>query len=187
MEETTYSRRRSEVYGEPSLSLELKVEASGPDEHRRNQHPRSGVKRSMGKRSSRAPRMRWTTSLHAHFVHAVELLGGHESKQSVPQNLLGCIVRGNAKINLGTDERERSNTSSREEPSPGQAQADLGVSKRTGRGEEEEGVAGDKAGNEFIIPTYTCLTSSTTPPRTPRSVKHSLHLDPLPAPLCLNS
>ncbi|RRT61880.1 hypothetical protein B296_00033885 [Ensete ventricosum] len=158
MEETTYSRRRSEVYGEPSLSVELKVEASGPDEHRRNQHPRSGVKRSMGKRSSRAPR---------------------RSCRGAP--------RGNAKINLGTDERERSNTSSREEPSPGQAQADMGVSKRTGRGEEEEGVAGDKAGNEFIIPTYTCLTSSTTPPRTPRSVKHSLHLDPLPAPLCLNS
>jgi hypothetical protein len=32
-----------------------------------------------GKRRSRAPRMRWTTALHAHFVHAVELLGGHES------------------------------------------------------------------------------------------------------------
>lgn len=34
---------------------------------------------SGGKRSTRAPRMRWTTTLHAHFVHAVELLGGHES------------------------------------------------------------------------------------------------------------
>lgn len=31
------------------------------------------------KRSVRAPRMRWTTALHARFVHAVELLGGHES------------------------------------------------------------------------------------------------------------
>lgn len=31
------------------------------------------------KRNARAPRMRWTTSLHARFVHAVELLGGHES------------------------------------------------------------------------------------------------------------
>jgi hypothetical protein len=31
------------------------------------------------KRSVRAPRMRWTTTLHAHFVHAVRLLGGHES------------------------------------------------------------------------------------------------------------
>jgi hypothetical protein len=34
---------------------------------------------SGGKRSSRALRMRWTTALHTHFVHAVELLGGHES------------------------------------------------------------------------------------------------------------
>jgi len=31
------------------------------------------------RRSKRAPRMRWTTTLHAHFVHAVQLLGGHES------------------------------------------------------------------------------------------------------------
>ncbi|XP_028553856.1 transcription repressor KAN1 isoform X3 [Dendrobium catenatum] len=31
------------------------------------------------RRSMRAPRMRWTTTLHARFVHAVELLGGHES------------------------------------------------------------------------------------------------------------
>lgn len=31
------------------------------------------------KRSMRAPRMRWTTTLHARFVHAVQLLGGHES------------------------------------------------------------------------------------------------------------
>uniref|UniRef100_A0A453D825 Uncharacterized protein n=1 Tax=Aegilops tauschii subsp. strangulata TaxID=200361 RepID=A0A453D825_AEGTS len=32
-----------------------------------------------GRRSGRALRMRWTTTLHARFVHAVELLGGHES------------------------------------------------------------------------------------------------------------
>jgi hypothetical protein len=43
-----------------------------------------GFKKSSGggggrRRSARAPRMRWTTALHAHFVHAVELLGGHES------------------------------------------------------------------------------------------------------------
>ncbi|MCD7453688.1 hypothetical protein HAX54_021879 [Datura stramonium] len=31
------------------------------------------------KRSMRAPRMRWTSTLHARFVHAVELLGGHEN------------------------------------------------------------------------------------------------------------
>lgn len=36
------------------------------------------------KRSMRAPRMRWTSTLHARFVHAVELLGGHESKHLLP-------------------------------------------------------------------------------------------------------
>ncbi|WOH06564.1 hypothetical protein DCAR_0625992 [Daucus carota subsp. sativus] len=38
------------------------------------------------KRSTRAPRMRWTTSLHARFVHAVELLGGHE--RATPKSVL---------------------------------------------------------------------------------------------------
>ncbi|XP_074571931.1 putative transcription factor KAN2 [Curcuma longa] len=32
----------------------------------------------VGKRGMRAPRMRWTATLHTRFVHAVELLGGHE-------------------------------------------------------------------------------------------------------------
>ncbi|XP_016652431.1 PREDICTED: uncharacterized protein LOC103343052 [Prunus mume] len=34
----------------------------------------------------RAPRMRWTTNLHARFVHAVYLLGGHE--RATPESLL---------------------------------------------------------------------------------------------------
>lgn len=41
---------------------------------KRNARILNGVKRSI-----RAPRMRWTSTLHAHFVHAVQLLGGHES------------------------------------------------------------------------------------------------------------
>ncbi|CAL9133475.1 unnamed protein product [Musa textilis] len=39
-----------------------------------------------GKRSMRAPRMRWTSTLHARFVHAVELLGGHE--RATPKSVL---------------------------------------------------------------------------------------------------
>ncbi|KAI7749495.1 hypothetical protein M8C21_001860, partial [Ambrosia artemisiifolia] len=38
------------------------------------------------KRSVRAPRMRWTTTLHARFVHAVELLGGHD--RATPKSVL---------------------------------------------------------------------------------------------------
>ncbi|KAJ8551724.1 hypothetical protein K7X08_021739 [Anisodus acutangulus] len=38
------------------------------------------------KRSMRAPRMRWTSTLHARFVHAVELLGGHE--RATPKSVM---------------------------------------------------------------------------------------------------
>ncbi|XP_021887193.1 probable transcription factor KAN2 isoform X2 [Carica papaya] len=44
------------------------------------------VSRFPTKRSMRAPRMRWTTTLHARFVHAVELLGGHE--RATPKSVL---------------------------------------------------------------------------------------------------
>ncbi|XP_073144274.1 probable transcription factor KAN4 [Henckelia pumila] len=40
----------------------------------------------ISKRSVRAPRMRWTSTLHAHFVHAVDLLGGHE--RATPKSVL---------------------------------------------------------------------------------------------------
>ena len=43
-------------------------------EFKRTSRMTHGVRRSV-----RAPRMRWTSTLHAHFVHAVQLLGGHES------------------------------------------------------------------------------------------------------------
>ncbi|KAK4751689.1 hypothetical protein SAY87_020487 [Trapa incisa] len=55
-------------------------------------HHQGGVMRSRflsrfpAKRSMRAPRMRWTTTLHARFVHAVELLGGHE--RATPKSVL---------------------------------------------------------------------------------------------------
>ncbi|XP_072983098.1 probable transcription factor KAN2 isoform X2 [Typha latifolia] len=44
------------------------------------------LSRSPGKRGMRAPRMRWTTTLHSRFVHAVELLGGHE--RATPKSVL---------------------------------------------------------------------------------------------------
>ncbi|GAV80337.1 Myb_DNA-binding domain-containing protein [Cephalotus follicularis] len=50
-------------------------------EFKRNPRMISGVKRSI-----RAPRMRWTSTLHAHFVHAVQLLGGHE--RATPKSVL---------------------------------------------------------------------------------------------------
>ncbi|KAL2333197.1 hypothetical protein Fmac_014410 [Flemingia macrophylla] len=60
----------------------------GPSHHEAS----SGLMRSRflpklpTKRSMRAPRMRWTSTLHARFVHAVELLGGHE--RATPKSVL---------------------------------------------------------------------------------------------------
>ncbi|KAJ7558738.1 hypothetical protein O6H91_04G053400 [Diphasiastrum complanatum] len=47
---------------------------------------RAMSKLSTMKRSARAPRMRWTNTLHAHFVQAVELLGGPE--RATPKSVL---------------------------------------------------------------------------------------------------
>jgi SHAQKYF class myb-like DNA-binding protein len=44
------------------------------------------MSKSSSKRSMRTPRMRWTSSLHQQFVHAVELLGGHE--RATPKSVL---------------------------------------------------------------------------------------------------
>ncbi|CAA7041693.1 unnamed protein product [Microthlaspi erraticum] len=80
------------VFNKPLLSL-------GFDHHHRQRHSNMfqpqiygrDFKRSSSsmvglKRSIRAPRMRWTSTLHAHFVHAVQLLGGHE--RATPKSVL---------------------------------------------------------------------------------------------------
>ncbi|XP_057251024.1 probable transcription factor KAN2 isoform X4 [Beta vulgaris subsp. vulgaris] len=60
--------------------------------HHHHHHHHQGLMRSRflsrfpAKRSMRAPRMRWTSTLHARFVHAVELLGGHE--RATPKSVL---------------------------------------------------------------------------------------------------
>lgn len=87
---------------EPSLSLGFAQVAIGKNvqhhyhNHHQYQHYKPQIyghdfKRSSRlisgvKRSVRAPRMRWTSTLHAHFVHAVQLLGGHE--RATPKSVL---------------------------------------------------------------------------------------------------
>lgn len=43
-------------------------------------------------RSMRAPRMRWTSTLHQHFVNAVESLGGHQRKYPLSLLLLVFVL-----------------------------------------------------------------------------------------------
>nr|XP_018679944.1 PREDICTED: probable transcription factor KAN4 isoform X3 [Musa acuminata subsp. malaccensis] len=80
-------------HAEPRLSLGLQSPGSSLSNHHEKLHRPQicGFKRSSrsahgGKRSVRAPRMRWTSTLHAHFVHAVKLLGGHE--RATPKSVL---------------------------------------------------------------------------------------------------
>ncbi|XP_060179774.1 probable transcription factor KAN2 isoform X1 [Lycium barbarum] len=60
--------------------------------HHHHQQQQSGLMRSRffsrfpAKRSMRAPRMRWTSTLHDRFVRAVKLLGGHE--RATPKSVL---------------------------------------------------------------------------------------------------
>ncbi|CAN6329674.1 unnamed protein product [Urochloa humidicola] len=89
-----------EMQAEPKLLLGLELDTAaaaqrhgGAHQVQQRLHQPSqtahGLKKSSGgggRRSARAPRMRWTTALHAHFVHAVELLGGHE--RATPKSVL---------------------------------------------------------------------------------------------------
>ncbi|KAK4493573.1 hypothetical protein RD792_005633 [Penstemon davidsonii] len=85
------------VYQNPSFNqdfdsaiLSMPLTSSTPNYN--SNYSQGGVIRSRfisrfpPKRSMRAPRMRWTTTLHARFVHAVELLGGHE--RATPKSVL---------------------------------------------------------------------------------------------------
>ncbi|XP_010434628.1 PREDICTED: probable transcription factor KAN3 [Camelina sativa] len=54
--------------------------------HRNRRQTQPQSPRFTAKRGVRAPRMRWTATLHAHFVHAVQLLGGHE--RATPKSVL---------------------------------------------------------------------------------------------------
>ncbi|XP_020878077.1 transcription repressor KAN1 isoform X1 [Arabidopsis lyrata subsp. lyrata] len=66
-------------------------DSSSPHHHNHHHHHHGMIRsrflpKMPTKRSMRAPRMRWTSSLHARFVHAVELLGGHE--RATPKSVL---------------------------------------------------------------------------------------------------
>ncbi|KFK23376.1 hypothetical protein AALP_AAs60861U000200 [Arabis alpina] len=60
--------------------------SSNHPHHRNRRLAQPQPPRFTAKRGVRAPRMRWTTTLHAHFVHAVQLLGGHE--RATPKSVL---------------------------------------------------------------------------------------------------
>ncbi|KAI3759018.1 hypothetical protein L6452_06591 [Arctium lappa] len=85
------------LHGHPTLPLQLQRNSLLLQHQYGNQHyhqpqiyvqelKRNSRMGSRVRRIVRAPRMRWTSTLHAHFVHAVQLLGGHE--RATPKSVL---------------------------------------------------------------------------------------------------
>ncbi|RZR83407.1 hypothetical protein BHM03_00010007 [Ensete ventricosum] len=196
-------------HGEPTLSLGLEAPGSSVaadrhdlrhrDHHHHDQlrHPQIyGFKRNSrsahgGKRSVRAPRMRWTTTLHAHFVHAVELLGGHENMTLLETSILSGATPKSVLELMNVKDLTLAHmyrtVKSTDRGAAGQGPADMCFNQRIGGMEEEVevevevegGLPCDKAGNEITPPPCSSSLSTPTPPtpqsKSPRSV-HSIHL-----------
>lgn len=85
MEADQNINRNSEIVSSENCSL-IPSSAVAPSPAESNAFRSRFMSKIPSKRSMRAPRMRWTSTLHAHFVHAVELLGGHE--RATPKSVL---------------------------------------------------------------------------------------------------